>query len=936
MKYIVKIALLLTLSHISLHNYSQDLPPINTFSPKQYGAGNQNWSISQSEKNYIYVANNNGLLEFNGSNWQLYPSPNETIIRSVSVVGEKIYTGCYMEFGYWQRNEFGFLEYTSLSKDLKEPLINDEQFWNIISLENYILFQSLNRVYIYNTINKSFNYIESKTRLSKVYLVDGMIYFQKLSSGLYKIQNGKEVLVFDDPVVTNNIIVNIHKLNDSLLFVTQNKGLFVQSNGTISKWNNANKDVIDAASIYSSIELKDNSIVLGTISHGIIHLSADGEIINQFDQQKGLSNNTILSLFEDKDNNIWLGLDNGINCINLDSQYSIYQDVIGELGTVYASKVFNDVIYLGTNQGLFYKDINSNDGFKSINELKGQVWSLSILDDKLFCGHDKGTFIIEQDKTENIFNIQGTWKIVDVPNNKNLILQGNYLGLHVLEKKGNSWVYKNKIEGFDISSKFFEFLNPNEIIVSHEYKGVFKIKVDESYTQALSVIPEESIEKGLHSSLIKYENNIYYTYIEGVFKYNRSNNRFERDSLLNNVFNKQDFISGQLVVDNDTNKIWSFSKKHISYITSGNLSTIPEINKIHLPDVLRKSKTGYENITHLKDNKFLLGSTDGYLTIDLDRSFKKTFDIGINSVSINEINKRPNKLNLYSVGDFKNKENNIKFNYSVTEFNKYSEIEYTYQLKGLYDNWSPWNTNSSVFFDNLPFGDYTFNVKAKVGDSVSNNTASYSFTINRPWLLSNTMIAFYVLLFVILSTLVHNFYKRYYKKQREKLLLKSKKELELKELENEQQLMYFKNEQLEQDIKSKNRELAISTMSLIKKNEFLNSLKNELKKADPENNLKSVVKLINNNINNTDDWKFFQEAFNNADKDFLKKVKERHPSLTPNDLRLCAYLRLNLSSKEIAPLLNISSRSVEVKRYRLRKKMNLPHESSLTNYILEI
>ena len=80
----------------------------------------------------------------------------------------------------------------------------------------------------------------------------------------------------------------------------------------------------------------------------------------------------------------------------------------------------------------------------------------------------------------------------------------------------------------------------------------------------------------------------------------------------------------------------------------------------------------------------------------------------------------------------------------------------------------------------------------------------------------------------------------------------------------------------------------------------------------------------------------FQEAFNNADKKFLKKIKSKHAELTPNDLRLCAYLRLNLSSKEIAPLLNISPRSVEVKRYRLRKKMNLPHDTNLTNYIIEI
>ena len=85
-----------------------------------------------------------------------------------------------------------------------------------------------------------------------------------------------------------------------------------------------------------------------------------------------------------------------------------------------------------------------------------------------------------------------------------------------------------------------------------------------------------------------------------------------------------------------------------------------------------------------------------------------------------------------------------------------------------------------------------------------------------------------------------------------------------------------------------------------------------------------------------DTWTVFKEAFDNADNDFLKKVKQAHPSLTPNDLRLCAYLRLNLSSKEIAPLLNISVRSVEIKRYRLRKKMDLPHEQGLVEYILYI
>ncbi|NDB02453.1 MAG: hypothetical protein EBY38_02115, partial [Flavobacteriaceae bacterium] len=85
-----------------------------------------------------------------------------------------------------------------------------------------------------------------------------------------------------------------------------------------------------------------------------------------------------------------------------------------------------------------------------------------------------------------------------------------------------------------------------------------------------------------------------------------------------------------------------------------------------------------------------------------------------------------------------------------------------------------------------------------------------------------------------------------------------------------------------------------------------------------------------------EDWEFFEQAFNHADKKFFKRIKEKHPALTPNDLRLCVYLRLNLSSKEIAPLLNISARSVEIKRYRLRKKLDLERDINLSEYVINL
>jgi DNA-binding CsgD family transcriptional regulator len=915
---------------------SQERPPIQIYASTDYGAETQNWSISQSKEHYIYVANNKGLLEFNGASWQLYASPNETIIRSVNVIDDLIYTGCNNEFGYWKRNELGLLFYTSLSERLKIDFLEDEDFWNIIAIDDFILFQSLKRIYIYNKENETYNTIDSDNIIYKIFKVNGKIYYQNTSEGLYLIENGKSKLVSDDVIIKENRLVNIFNHNGVFLIETENKGFYILDNLLLTKWDiPANKELSEV-SVFRSIMLKDGSFILGTRSNGVLHMTPSGTISYNIDVVHGLGNNTVHWIFEDAESNIWLALENGINCINIKSPFSIYKDEEGKIGTVYASAIFNDILYLGTNQGLFYKPMQSKEHFKPVESILEAVWCLVVTDNQLFCGHDTGTSIINDTISTKIEGIQqGTWSIKPIEKT-GLLLQGNYNGLYVLEKVNNTWRFRNKIKGFDLSSKFFE-IHDGKIFVSHEYKGVFKLKVDDDFFNVIEVIKDSTINKEVNSSIIKYKDDLLYAYKDGVLKFNKQHNKFIKDSVLSTLYDASEYSSGKLVFNNNSNTLWNFSNKELSYMSPNNLSNTLKVNKVPFSKSLPRALTGYENITHLTDKKYLIGASNGFIIIDLDKVTNKSHTISINTISNHKRNAEAQLLNLNSDGYFKNNDNNIEFTFSVAEYDKYLDTEFQYQLEGMFPKWSNWSTDSNILFENLPFGDYVFNVRARVGNVLSKNIASYSFNIERPWLLSNLMIFTYFLIVALFSLFMHHVYKRYYRKQREKLVEKSKRELELKELENKQQLMRFNNDNLRQDIENKNRELGISTMSLIKKNEFLNSIKSELKNvSNSEKGLKQVIKMIDRNLNNNDDWHVFEEAFNNADKDFLKKIKTEHPSLTSNDLRLCAYLRLNLSSKEIAPLLNISPRSVEVKRYRLRKKMNLEHESSLTDYILEI
>ena len=145
------------------------------------------------------------------------------------------------------------------------------------------------------------------------------------------------------------------------------------------------------------------------------------------------------------------------------------------------------------------------------------------------------------------------------------------------------------------------------------------------------------------------------------------------------------------------------------------------------------------------------------------------------------------------------------------------------------------------------------------------------------------------------------------------------------------------------EVSHKNKQLANSISGLLKKNEFLIQLKEELLKiADKTSNpvaeekVRKLLSSVDDNLEADNEYQQFEDHFDAVHDDFLKTLKKQFPLLTPKDLRLCAYLRMNLSTKEIAPLLNISPRGVEISRYRLRKKMNLPHDANLIDFMLKI
>ena len=158
--------------------YGQEISPIQIFTPQQINSGNQNWMISQGEDQTVYFANNQGLVSYNASQWKLHPAKDNSIIRAVKVIDNRIYSSSYRDFGYWEKDKTGQLKYSSLSKELSIEILEDEQFWNITEFKEKLVFQSLNRLIFFHPTTKEIAFIPTKNTLLKSFKVAEQLYYQ--------------------------------------------------------------------------------------------------------------------------------------------------------------------------------------------------------------------------------------------------------------------------------------------------------------------------------------------------------------------------------------------------------------------------------------------------------------------------------------------------------------------------------------------------------------------------------------------------------------------------------------------------------------------------------------------------------------------------------------------------------------------------------------
>ncbi|WP_293302063.1 two-component regulator propeller domain-containing protein [Pedobacter sp. UBA4863] len=931
------------------------VPYVQNFHKSLYAAGNQNWSIAKDKKGIMYFGNASGLMSYDGKYWQKQKLPNNQIIRSVAIGADGlVYTGGFGEFGFWKHQDKK-PHYTSLISLIPKPTKLTGEVWKIYPLGKTIYFQTFSHIFIYQ--NNKITVLNAANNLLFLHKAGNRLFAEVIDHGLFELKGNKLIKLQGSEILGKTGVLSILPFkNNQLLIGTSKNGLFVFNGTTFMPFANQANNFLKTYQLNNGIKALDNYYAFGTILNGIIIIDENGDIVQHINKASGLQNNTVLCLYNDNENNLWAGLDNGIDRIELNSPLSFYFDKTGKFGTVYSSLIFGNKIYLGTNQGLFSGNWNkhsaSNFDFKLIPNSQGQVWDLTKIDNQLICGHNDGTFTVVGDRIEKISNINGGWTLKKLASNPNYLIQGTYTGLAIYTKntQGN-WVFSLKIDGFGEPSRYVEQDHKGNIWVSHAYKGLYRLTLSTDLKKA-SNIQYYDEKNGLPSSFninaFNLENRVVFSSDSGFYVYDDISNHFSKYEALNNKLGG--FGSSHKIIKATNNAYWFINDGRMSlanFNQPGKISV--DSNRFNVLD--GRMVQYYENISQISDNLYLISVDDGFVIYNNALASALKSATKLPRVLIGKIEDITDKYSSITESGESEKEiaipfsrNSIRISFALPYY-RLSKIKFQYFLEGYSKQWSEWNTASQKDFTNLSNGSYTFKVRAKINEYTVTEISSIKIIILAPWYASNWAWAFYFICIVIGLIVGKRIYEAKLKRDQQKISDKLQQEHEehlKKEAEaTEKQIAKLQTEKLQIELAGKSRELANSAMSLVYKNELLQKISQELSKLKDnqkpqEDQLRKIQKIIDDGMNDERDWNLFENSFNEAHESFFKKLKANHPDLVPNDLKLCAYLRMNMSSKEMASLLNISVRGVEIRRYRLRKKLAVPHDKNLTEFLIEL
>ena len=483
MKIDLRKLFILSLILITVYSYAQEFTPIVTqFTRKDYNASNQNWSVGQGKDGVMYFGNNLGLLQFDGSSWETHKMPENKLVRSLMAGRDnRIYVGSFQEFGYFEKNDKGQLNYTSISAKLKDYKMQNDEIWNILDYNGTIIFQSFTSYFTYK--NGEVKGIRCPLSFLFFSIYNQKIYTHTEQYGFSCLNSTNNTFFGIGNIFLKSPVIAVLKFDAAnALLVTKSDGLFLYNGTNITRFATDADEEIRKAEINHAIISPDGLILLGTILNGVTAINRQGQKLWTLNTSNVLQNNTVLGMVCDHNNNLWLALDKGIAYLQLNSSIRYIHSFTPSVGAIYSLTYKAPDLYIGTNQGLYYS-ILSNDkkrilNMKSESRIKGQVWSVDCIDNQQICGSNEETYDILPKGIRVLSPVKGGMCIKKgYIHGREVLVQGTYTQLCIYVNINGKWTFSHTVENFVNPIRYIEIDYTGVIWASHMHQGLYAIQL---------------------------------------------------------------------------------------------------------------------------------------------------------------------------------------------------------------------------------------------------------------------------------------------------------------------------------------------------------------------------------------------------------------------------------------------------------------------------
>lgn len=943
---------LLAAAGIAQSDRVHGIPRIIHYTKKDFNSDPQFWTMCQDNHGIYYFGNNEGVLIFDGERWQKVKLPNSSSVRTLklSSTGE-VYAGGYNELGTIRRDNEGKFSYHSLLEVLRPEDRNLENIWQIHEAQGYMIFRSAKKL------------IALANNKAITIPTEGTFWYCNVIHNKLYVHDHEGIKHFDlksmefRAIITNEAY-HVEPLLALLGTADENILLLLTKPGSIYRMDVNRKTIAlhrkllppnSSNLLLSAIQTKDGSYYIGTLSSQVLVLDSL-QIVQPNQTFNDLQDNTVLNLFEDQKGNIWTLLNNGIDCIDVGAPIT----TVFEQAAVFDVLQVSNTFYIATNQGVMKSkgtSLNlSSASFTKVSGLEGQAWTLHYFNNRIVCSHDRGLFEIIGNSSKRIGDATGIWKVIPIRGRQDLFFACNYESIYLLSASTDGFQFQQKLEGFNESSRdILQGDEPGVFWICHGYKGVFKIKVNESYTRVISLEHfkgDHGLPSPFNINVFRWQRDIVFTTNAGIYTFDSKKSRFVEHQRLTSLFGRDKNVR-KLLESQD--KTWFVHDDEAGYFETKTADATLE--KGLFLSLKGSFNQGMECLAPIANNQILIGTIDGLYAFNLSYNEaaapEKLLITRVVANNGDEVVHGKVVANPQKPFTLDSQWRNLRFDFAAPGFKDRMHVQYRYRLDPLDNDWSEWQETPYKEMSYLHTGKHTLHAQARSLLGEVSDEVIYSFQVLPAWYQTNT--AYVLYFFVVLTTSIagwrlikHKIEHERQKTQEEEAKKRKVLELEIQQikLQREKEEIEKDKELLEEDVIHKSKELANYTMLLVRKrellselNESLKELKDHLRNDTSRQLVRDLTRKINSNLENEEHLQVFEANFERVHHEFFNKLKATFSDLSTKELQLCAFVRMNLTNKEIASILNISVRGVETARYRLRKRLGISHEQDMAAFL---